>query len=73
MPPMSPPDGASNTPVFAVERDQRLRLLVPAVVAIAFLMEQLDSTIIVTALPNMAVSLRHDLRSASTWPSPRTS
>lgn len=32
-------------------------LLIPAVVAIAFLMEQLDSTIITTALPAMAESL----------------
>jgi len=35
----------------------RLRLLIPLVVAIAFLMEQLDSTIITTAIPAMALSL----------------
>jgi len=42
---------------FATERDPRLRYIIPAVVAVAFLMEQLDATIIVTALPAMAVSL----------------
>jgi EmrB/QacA subfamily drug resistance transporter len=36
---------------------RKLRLLVPLIVAIAFLMEQLDSTIIVTAIPQMAKSL----------------
>jgi len=35
----------------------RLRILIPMVVAIAFLMEQLDSTIITTAVPDMARSL----------------
>jgi len=42
---------------FATERDPRLRFIIPAVVAVAFLMEQLDSTIIVTAVPDMARSL----------------
>src|ERR1700743_2000682 len=42
---------------FATERDPRLRLIIPAVVAVAFLMEQLDSTIITTAIPDMAKSL----------------
>jgi EmrB/QacA subfamily drug resistance transporter len=42
---------------FATERDPRLRYIIPAVVAVAFLMEQLDSTIIVTAIPAMAESL----------------
>ena len=42
---------------FATERDPRLRYIIPAVVAVAFLMEQLDSTIIVTAIPAMADSL----------------
>jgi EmrB/QacA subfamily drug resistance transporter len=46
-----------NTPVFAVERDTKLRIIIPFVVAIAFLMEQLDSTIIVTAIPDIAKSL----------------
>ncbi len=42
---------------FATERNPRLRILIPVVVAIAFLMEQLDSTIITTAIPDMARSL----------------
>ena len=42
---------------FATVRNPRLRLLIPLVVAIAFLMEQLDSTIITTAIPDMAKSL----------------
>ena len=42
---------------FAVERDPRLRFIIPGVVAVAFLMEQLDQTIIVTAVPQMAESL----------------
>jgi EmrB/QacA subfamily drug resistance transporter len=48
---------AGSRSSFAVERDPRLRLLIPLVVAIAFLMEQLDSTIITTAMPDMARSL----------------
>ncbi len=39
------------------ERHPRLRILIPVVVAIAFLMEQLDSTILTTAIPDMARSL----------------
>jgi len=46
-----------DEPTFVVERNPRLRLLIPSVVAIAFLMEQLDSTIITTAIPYMARSL----------------
>ena len=42
---------------FVIERNPRLRILIPMVVAIAFLMEQLDSTIITTAIPDMARSL----------------
>ncbi len=42
---------------FATERDPRLRLLIPLVVAVAFLMEQLDSTILTTAIPDIARSL----------------
>jgi EmrB/QacA subfamily drug resistance transporter len=42
---------------FVVERNPRLRILIPSVIAIAFLMEQLDSTIITTAIPQMARSL----------------
>jgi EmrB/QacA subfamily drug resistance transporter len=42
---------------FVVERDPRLRYIIPGVVAVAFVMEQLDQTIIVTAVPQMAESL----------------
>ena len=51
-------DGTQNqNEGFATERDPRLRLIIPMVVAVAFLMEQLDSTIITTAIPEMAKSL----------------
>ena len=46
-----------SEPAFFIERHPRLRILLPLVVAIAFLMEQLDSTIITTAIPDMARSL----------------
>ena len=39
-------------------RSRKLRLLIPLVVAFAFLMEQLDATIVTTAIPDMARSLR---------------
>jgi len=52
-----PQDDPPNASLFATERNPRLRLIIPAVVAIAFLMEQLDSTIITTAIPDMARSL----------------
>ncbi|CAM5774629.1 MFS transporter [Labrys miyagiensis] len=42
---------------FATQRDGRLRLLIPLVVGVAFLMEHLDSTIIATAIPQMAAGL----------------
>jgi EmrB/QacA subfamily drug resistance transporter len=42
---------------FAVIRNPRLRLLIPLIVAFAFLMEQLDSTIVTTAIPDMARNL----------------
>jgi EmrB/QacA subfamily drug resistance transporter len=41
----------------ALPRISGRRLLIPMVVAIAFLMEQIDSTVITTALPDMALSL----------------
>src|SRR6201985_1085793 len=50
-------DGSPHPEIFATERDPRLRLIIPMVVAIAFLMEQFDSTGIVTAIPDMARSL----------------
>jgi EmrB/QacA subfamily drug resistance transporter len=34
----------------------RLRLLIPMIVAVAFMMEQIDTTVIITALPSMAAS-----------------
>jgi EmrB/QacA subfamily drug resistance transporter len=46
-----------NDPAFVIERKPHLRILLPLVVAIAFLMEQLDATIITTAIPDMARSL----------------
>ena len=39
-------------------RSRKLRLLIPLIVAFAFLMEQLDATIVTTAIPDMARSLR---------------
>lgn len=39
-------------------RSRKLRLLIPLVVAFAFLMEQLDATIVTTAIPDMARSLQ---------------
>ena len=43
--------------LFVTERDPRLKLIIPSIVAIAFLMEQLDSTILTTAIPAIAQSL----------------
>jgi EmrB/QacA subfamily drug resistance transporter len=54
---MSSLDGAEEAAGFVTERNPRLRLIIPAVVAVAFLMEQLDQTIIVTAIPQMAKDL----------------
>jgi len=44
-------------PTYAVMRSRKLRLLIPLIVAFAFLMEQLDKTIVTTAIPDMARSL----------------
>ena len=49
---------AATEPTYAVERSRKLRLLIPLIVAFAFLMEQLDATIVTTAIPDMARSLR---------------
>jgi hypothetical protein len=38
-------------------RDARLRLVIPTIIAVAFLMEQLNPTIIATTIPDMARSL----------------
>jgi EmrB/QacA subfamily drug resistance transporter len=47
----------SETRLFPVERDPRLRLIIPGVVAMGFTLEGLDGTIITTAIPTMARSL----------------
>ena len=52
-----PGKGRAGPSLFATERNPRLRLIIPLIVAIGFLMEQLDSTIVTTAIPQMAVSL----------------
>jgi EmrB/QacA subfamily drug resistance transporter len=56
---MRPSMGSAHLdqPDFVTERHPHLRLLIPTLVAIAFLMEQLDSTILTTAIPDMAHSL----------------
>ena len=45
-------------PTYPVLQNRKLRLLIPLIVAFAFLMEQLDATIVTTAIPDMARSLR---------------
>ena len=47
----------SDAPTFPIERDPKLRLLIPVIVAIGFGMEGIDTTIITTAIPAMAKSL----------------
>jgi EmrB/QacA subfamily drug resistance transporter len=44
-------------PTYAAMRSRKLRLLIPLIVAFAFLMEQLDSTIVTTAIPDIARTL----------------
>ncbi|HVM82328.1 MAG TPA: DHA2 family efflux MFS transporter permease subunit [Candidatus Binatia bacterium] len=56
-PPDTAPAQQATEAKFATERDPRLRILIPLVVAFAFLMEQIDSTIITTAIPQMARDL----------------
>ena len=51
--PLPPP----ADPTYAVMQSRKLRLLIPLIVAFAFLMEQLDATIVTTAIPDMARSL----------------
>jgi hypothetical protein len=48
----------SDAPTFPIERDPKLRLLIPVIVAIGFGMEGLDTTIITTAIPAMAKALQ---------------
>ena len=47
----------SDAPTIPIERDPKLRLLIPVIVAIGFGMEGIDTTIITTAIPAMAKSL----------------
>jgi EmrB/QacA subfamily drug resistance transporter len=47
----------SETTLFPVERDPKLRFILPLVVAMGFTLESLDSTILTTAIPTMARSL----------------
>ena len=46
-----------RTPVYRVVAEPRLRLLIPLVIACGFFMENLDSTILATSIPQMAASL----------------
>ncbi len=45
---------AAAADLTPTQRNPRLRLLIPLIVASGFFMEQLDSTIITTAIPDMA-------------------
>ncbi len=54
---MDLPHGGVEPPAFLTERSPHLRFVIPAIVATAFLMEQLDQTVIITAIPSMAESL----------------
>jgi len=54
---ITPPPATLSDADFLVVRHPRLRLVIPLIVAFAFLMEQLDSTIVTTAIPDMARSL----------------
>ncbi|HWK47051.1 MAG TPA: DHA2 family efflux MFS transporter permease subunit [Stellaceae bacterium] len=48
---------SESPPNYRATTDPKLRLLIPMVIAVAFFMEQLDSTIITTSIPEMARSL----------------
>lgn len=54
MPDSKPP---SEPQLFATERNPRLRIIIPIIVATSFFMENLDTAIIATAIPQMARSL----------------
>ena len=43
-------------PTYRVIAEPRLRLLIPLVIACGFFMENLDSTILATSIPQMAAS-----------------
>lgn len=51
------PASSEDESEFAAVRSRKLRLIIPLTVAFAFMMEQLDSTIITTAIPDIAHSL----------------
>jgi EmrB/QacA subfamily drug resistance transporter len=50
------PDAAGPTAAEVEAPKGSLRLLIPMTVAVAFMMEQIDTTVITTALPSMAAS-----------------
>jgi EmrB/QacA subfamily drug resistance transporter len=50
------PDSAGPVPAEADSPRGALKLLIPMVVAVAFMMEQIDTTVITTALPRIAES-----------------
>jgi|SRR5580658_91672 EmrB/QacA subfamily drug resistance transporter len=52
-----PPPVSSDKPVYRTASDPRLRVLIPLVVACGLFMENLDSTIISTSIPQIARSL----------------
>jgi EmrB/QacA subfamily drug resistance transporter len=51
------PEPHREEPVYRTTQEPRLKLLIPLVVACALLMDGLDQTVIVTSLPQMALSL----------------
>ncbi len=53
-----PTETAELAEDYPALRSRKLRLLIPAIVAVGFMMEQLDSTIITTAIPDIAQSLQ---------------
>ncbi len=57
---MSNPDRPPEQATFATERHPHLRIVIPAIVAVAFLMEQLDSTVIVDGDPEHGDQPGHD-------------
>ncbi len=50
-------ESAPTKPIYRIDTDPRLRLLIPLVVACGLFMETLDSTIISTSIPQIAASL----------------
>lgn len=54
----APPVQRTTAPAVPAPAGGRLPIIIPVIVALAFLMEQLDSTIITTAVPDIAHSLQ---------------